>query len=194
MTNPKPGSEEALELETIKLFESLGYSHQNCYGEWDSGKSNLGRATRKEVVLTSKLQSALTHLNPDKPTDAIDQAIEKLTQDRASLSLAAANRETYKRLKDGVKVPTRDQDGNPDDHTIKLIDWQNPENNDFFLASQFWIAGETYIRRTDLIAFINGIPLVFIELKAHTEPIQKAFDDNFTDYLKTIPQLFCLMP
>ncbi|ANV92054.1 type I restriction endonuclease subunit R [Picosynechococcus sp. PCC 8807] len=192
MPNPKIGSEEALELETIKLFESLGYSHQNCYGEWDSGKSDLGRDTRKDIILTSKLKPALTKLNPDKTTEAIDLAIEELTKDRSSLSLVVANRETYKLLKDGVKVQTRDQDGNPDDHTIKIIDWQNPENNDFFLASQFWITGETYTRRTDLIAFINGIPLVFIELKAHTEPVQKAYDDNFTDYLKTIPQLFWL--
>ena len=190
MAKTKAGSEEALELATIELFQSLGYSHQNCFGEWDSGKSNLDRQTRQDVILPGKLTTALGKLNPDQSTEAIDLAIEAITKDRSSLSPAIANREIYKLLRDGVKVQTRDQDGNLDDQIIKIIDWQSPENNDFFLASQFWIAGETYTKRTDLLGFINGIPLVFMELKAHTEPVQKAYDDNFRDYRQTIPQLF----
>lgn len=190
MPTPKPGSEQALELQTIQLFESLGYRHQNCYDEWISGKSNLGRDTRKDIILLPKLTAALTQLNPTQPTEALNLAIAELTKDRSSLSLAVANRELYKHLKAGIKVQTQTPDGTPDDRTIKIIDWQTPTNNDFFLASQFWITGETYQKRTDLLGFVNGIPLVFIELKAHTEPVQKAYDDNFTDYRKTISQLF----
>ena len=85
---PKPASEEALELATIELFQSLGYSHQNCFGEWDSGKSNLDRQTRQDVILPGKLKTALGKLNPDQSTKAIDLALEAITKDRSSLSPA----------------------------------------------------------------------------------------------------------
>ena len=182
--------EAALELETIELFSRLGYSTANCFGEWDSGKSNLGRETKTEVILRSRLLSALTKLNPDLIPDILISAIETLSGDRSALSLVNANRDNYKLLKEGVEVTYRNEDDEETETTVRIIDWQQPENNDFFLASQFWIAGETYTRRTDLLGFINGIPLVFIELKSHKEAIEKAFDDNFTDYLKEIPQLF----
>jgi type I restriction enzyme R subunit len=190
MSTPHPDSEEALELQTIELFASLGYSTANCYGEWDSGQSTLGRENKSEVILRSRLQLVLTRLNPDLELEALTNAIDILTADRSALSAVNANREIYKLLKDGIKVSYRDRDNEAIEETVKIIDWQNPENNDFFLASQFWIAGETYTRRTDLLGFVNGIPLVFIELKAHQEPVEKAYDDNFTDYKTTIPQLF----
>jgi type I restriction enzyme R subunit len=71
---------------------------------------------------------------------------------------------------------------------IRVIDWEKPENNDFFLASQFWITGDMYKRRTDLIGFVNGLPLVFIELKKLR--IEHAYKHNLRDYKNTIPQLF----
>ena len=192
MSNPRNDSEAALELETIQVFDQLGYQTQNCYDEWNhtSVVSKPLRETRTQVILTEKLRAALKQLNPDLTSEAINGAIEELSKDRSSLSLPNANREIYQLLKHGIKIEIRDENEEQTQATVKVIDWQNPENNHFFLASQFWIAGETYIRRTDLIGFINGIPLIFIELKAHTEPVHKAYDDNFTDYQKTIPQLF----
>ena len=65
-----------------------------------------------------------------------------------------------------------------------------PKNNEFFLASQFWITGEIYKRRPDLIVFINGLPLVLIELKAPGVKVKRAYDENITDYKEAIPQLF----
>ena len=73
---------------------------------------------------------------------------------------------------------------------IRVIDFNEPANNDFFLASQLWIAGEIYTRRPDLICFVNGLPLVVIELKARGVDVKRAFEDNITDYKDTIPQLF----
>lgn len=182
--------EAALELETIQLFDKLGYQTANCFGEWDSGKSNLGRETKTEVILRSRLLSALTKLNPDLETDALTLTIDTLTAIGFNLSLVNANQTLYKLLKEGVKVQFRNAENEETEERVNIIDWQKPENNDFFLASQFWIVGETYTRRTDLIGFINGIPLVFIELKSHKVGIEKAFEDNFTDYKQTIPQLF----
>ncbi|WP_449420562.1 type I restriction endonuclease subunit R [Phormidium nigroviride] len=187
---PHPDSEAALELETIALFEKLGYTTANCYSEWVSGTSNLGRETKSEVVLISKLQPALEKLNPHLPKPAINLAIEQLTRDRNALTLANANREIYNLLKDRVTVTYRNDDGEEITENVTVIDWKNPTNNDFFLASQFWITGEIYTRRTDLIGFINGIPLIFIELKASRERVELAYQNNFCDYRKEIPQLF----
>ena len=187
---PHPDSEAALELSTIALFQQLGYTTANCYSEWISGTSNLGRETKSEVVLISKLQPALEKLNPHLPKQAITLAIEKLTRDRNALTLANANREIYNLLKDRVTVTYRNDDGEEITENVTVIDWKNPTNNDFFLASQFSITGELYTRRTDLIGFINGIPLIFIELKASRERVELAYQNNFCDYRKEIPQLF----
>ena len=190
MTLPHPDSEEALELDTIALFEQLGYTTANCYNEWKSGTSTLGRETRSDVVLTSKLRPALEKLNPHLPKQAISLAIEELVRDRSALTLASANREIYDCLKDRVKVTYRNDDGEEVTENVTVIDWQNPINNDFFLASQFWIAGELSPKRPDLLGFVNGIPLIFIELKASRERVERAYQDNFCDYRKEIPQLF----
>lgn len=187
---PHPDSEAALELETITLFQQLGYTTTNCYNEWNSGTSTLGRETRSDVVLISKLRPALEKLNSHLPEQAINLAIDELTRDRSALTLASANREIYNLLKDRVKVTYRNDDGEDITENVTVIDWQTPTNNDFFLASQFWIAGEMYTRRTDLIGFVNGIPLIFIELKASGERVEFAYQNNFCDYRKEIPQLF----
>ncbi|EAZ89186.1 type I restriction endonuclease subunit R, partial [Crocosphaera chwakensis] len=132
----------------------------------------------------------LTKINPDLSAIAIDLAIEEITRSRSTLSLENANREIYRLLKDGVKVTFQDANDEEVIETIKVIDWKNPNENDFFLASQFWISGEIYTRRTDLLGFINGLPLVFIELKRHHRRLKLAYKDNLRDYKQTIPQLF----
>lgn len=185
-----PDSETALELETIKLFEQLGYTTANCYSEKIGNNSTLGRETKAEVVLISKLRPALEKLNPTLSTEAINLAIEKLISDRSALSLANANREIYKLLKDGVNVTYRNTDNEEITENVQIINWKTPTENNFFLASQFWVTGEIYPRRADLIGFINGIPLLFIELKAHYKRLDLAYQDNFCDYRNTIPQLF----
>lgn len=191
MSKPHPDSEDALELRTIKLFKEIGWKNTaNCYHEWQDGNSTLGRNSRKEVVLVYQLRKALTRLNPDLSATAIDLAIEELTRSRSTLSLENANREIYQLLKGGVKVTFQDANDEEVLETVKVIDWNNPSNNDFFLASQFWISGEIYTRRTDLLGFINGLPLVFIELKRHHRRLKTAYKDNLRDYKQTIPQLF----
>ena len=80
--------------------------------------------------------------------------------------------------------------GDEETVTVRVIDWDNPDRNDFFLASQFWVSGEIYKRRADLVGFVNGLPLVFIELKASHRRLEHAFRDNLRDYKTAIPQLF----
>ena len=116
--------------------------------------------------------------------------MNELTRDRSVMSQAAANREVYALLKNGVKVEIRTPEGELMPERIRVIDWDNPANNHFLLVSQLWVTGEMYKRRPDLVAFVNGLPLVVSEFKAVTERVEAAFKDNITDYKQTIPQLF----
>ena len=192
--NPKPGEyseDELIEQSAVTLFQQLGWEMMDCYHELDlNGKSALGRENTGEVILTSRMLPVLKSLNPDLPPEAFAQAIEELSRDRSLLSSVQANHEIYKMLKNGIKVKTTDKNGDEVPFEVKIIDWNNPKKNDYFLASQFWITGEMYKRRADLVGFVNGIPLVFIELKAVHKNLQTAFNDNIRDYKYAIPQVF----
>lgn len=179
-----------IEQPAIELFKSLGYSHLDCYHETFGESGTLGRETSTDVVLKPRLKQALINLNPSLPSEAIEQAIEELSRDRSILHPVTVNREIYKLVRDGVKVKVRQADGSETDETVKVIDFNDPDNNDFFLASQFWVTGEMYKRRADLVGFVNGLPLIFIELKAVHKKLENAFKDNLTDYKDTIPQIF----
>ena len=183
-------SEDALiEEPAIELFDDLGWQTMNCFYEKFGPGGSIGRETSSEVVLVNRLRSSLGRLNPHLPRDALDSAIEVLTQDRSSMSPVKANQEVHRLIKDGVKVSIR-MDDSERVETVRVIDWNNPRNNDYFLASQLWISGEIYNRRADLVGFVNGLPLVFLELKASHKRLEYAFQNNLHDYKNTIPQLF----
>jgi type I restriction enzyme R subunit len=167
----------------------LGWRTLNCFYERFGPGGTLGRENTAEVVLIPRLRRALERLNPRLPAEAVELAIEALVRDRSAMSLANANREIYRLLKDGVKV-TFQVDGMEKTENVKAIDWGAPKNNDYLLASQLWITGELYKRRADLVGFVNGLPLVFIELKAAHRRLENAYQDNLRDYKSTIPQLF----
>ena len=184
--------DELIEQPAINLLEEMGWETLNCYSEFEqAGGSPLGRQTKSEVILTARLQSALKHLNPDATEDAITKALEELTHSRALLSPAEANREIYTLLKDGVKVTLSEPNAEVETiEVLQVIDWENPQNNDFFAASQFWITGDMYTKRPDLICFVNGIPLVLMEFKRIDVNLHAAYNDNLRDYKNTIPHLF----
>jgi type I restriction enzyme R subunit len=181
-----------VEQPAIQLMQhELGWEMVNCYDEWVGGVSNQGRDGKREVVLVVRLRPALQRLNPDLPVEAIEGAVEEICRDRTALSLAEANREIDKLLKQGVKVSFPDQEhGGQRVEVVSVVDWEVPENNDFLLGSQFWVAGELYLKRPDLVGFVNGLPLVLIELKKPGVNVREGFDKNLRDYKQTIPQLF----
>ncbi len=184
-------SEDTLvEQPAIALFESLGWETGNLYAEWTGSSSSEGRQTQQDVVLEGRLRAALSKLNPDLPDEAINLVVEELARERSKLLPVNANQEVYRLLKDGVPVPVTDEHGHNTLKVAKVIDWGNVEENDFFLASQFWVKGDYHTRRTDLLGFVNGIPLLFVELKATHKTLKAAYDDNLTDYRTVIPQLF----
>ena len=185
-------SEEAFELDLMKECETqLGFELYDATSEIICGEnSTFGRQTTDEVILSKNLRSALLKLNPNLPQEAIDNAYYELTQDLSSKTSVSANQFIYSMLKDGVKVQFKDNNGIDMTDIVKVIDFQEPKNNEYKLIRQFKISGERYNCRADLILFVNGLPLVFIELKASHKHIENAFNDNITHYKKEIPQVF----
>ncbi len=180
-----------VELPAINCFTALGWETANLYTETFGPDGSEGRTSSAEVILVPRLRKALERINPGYPATAYEQAIEQLTEDRSKQIPVNANQAFYKLLRDRVKVEVTDDDGNPQTVELSVIDWKHPDNNDFFLAQQMWVSGEMYKRRCDLLGFVNGIPLVFLELKGPHVPLKSAYDDNLKDYKgQSIPQLF----
>ncbi len=180
-----------VELPAMACFTSLRWETANLYDETFGVDGTEGRKSSAEVILVRRLRQALERINPGYPATAYEQAIEQLTQDRSKQIPVNANQAFYQLLRDRVKVEITDDLGNPQTVELAVIDWNDPENNDFFLARQMWVSGEMYKRRCDLLGFVNGLPLVFIELKGPHVPLKTAYDDNLKDYKgQSIPQLF----
>jgi len=179
-----------IEQTAVKIFAELWGAKNfiNAYSE--EGDALLGRENQGQVVLTNRLKPALEKLNPDAPQEAIAQAITELVRDRSTASMVNANHDTYKLIKDGVRVEIRNDKGAFETINVRVFDFENAVNNDFLLVSQMWITGELHKRRPDLIGFVNGLPLVLIELKASHKNLRNAYQENIRDYKDTIPQLF----
>ncbi len=188
--------DQLVEQPAIGLFAELGWHvgwpppETVVAGEpRDAGL--LGRETKGEVVLVGQLRAALERLSPALPPEAITAAMDELTRDRSAMLLEQANREVYRLLKEGIPVSVPDpQHGGQRTERIRVIDWEQPANNDFLLVSQFSVTGALYTCRPDLVGFVNGLPLVVIELKKPGVPARVAFDENLTHYKAEIPQLF----
>jgi type I restriction enzyme R subunit len=187
-----PFTEDHLvERPAIRLFSELGWETVSAMEETFGPKGTLGRETPGEAVLLSRLRAALERLNPALPPEAITTAIDALTRDRSAMSLAAANREVYALLKEGVPLSVADgETGGQEPVRVRVIDWERPEANDFLLVSQFSVTGPLYTRRPDLVGFVNGLPLVVVEFKKPGVAARAAFDDNLTCYKADIPHLF----
>jgi type I restriction enzyme R subunit len=155
-----PFTEDNLVEQTvIKLIKEVwgdGACHINAYT--DAEDLRLGRGHRGEVVLEKFLLPALSGINSRLPQDVLMQAVEQLTRDRSHLSLVNANHEIYKILRDGANVQVPKGDGSSDTERVRFIDFENAGNNHFLCVSQFWVVGEMYARRADVVLFVNGIP------------------------------------
>ena len=189
---PHPYTEDQLvEQPAIGLFAALGWSTVSAMEETLGPSGTLARETKSEVVLTPRLRAALKKLNPALPPEAIESAIDELARDRSAMSLEAANREVYTLLKDGIPVSVPDHEhGGQKSERLAVINWNDPTGNDFLLVSQFSVTGALYTCRPDLVGFVNGLPLVVIELKKPGQSARAAFDENITHYKSQIPSLF----
>ncbi|HEX9994982.1 MAG TPA: HsdR family type I site-specific deoxyribonuclease [Acidimicrobiales bacterium] len=183
-------TEDALvEQPAMRLLRDLGWEVASGFDEVLGPAGTLGRDSQAEVVLGHRLRFALRDINPGVPDDALETAVEILAQSRSAMDRVRANREVYRLLRDGVKVDT-DIDGRRETVTVRYIHWDNVEANDWLAVSQLWVTGEMYRRRADIVLFVNGIPLVFVELKVSHKNMRHAYDDNLRDYRDTIGQIF----
>ena len=173
------------------LQSELGWRVVFAYNQETLGESGtFGRTSYREVLLQRYFREALQKLNPWITPTQIDEAVQKFTATLSTSSLLQINEEKYGFIRDGIPVSYKKPDGTSDVKRALVIDFSNPENNDFLAVKEMKIHGEIYRRRTDIVGFVNGIPLLFVELKRNDVAVQNAYDDNYTDYLSTIPQLF----
>ncbi len=189
---PHPYTEDQLvEQPAIGLFAAIGWQTICALEETFGEGGTLGRETKGEVVLVERLRAALGTFNRTLPLEAISNAIDELIRHRSAMSLEAANREIYRLIKEGIPVSVPDREhGGQKTERLRVVDWEHPENNDFLLVSQFSVTGSLYTCRPDLVAFVNGLPWVVIELKKPGVPARNAFDENLTHYKQQIPALF----
>ncbi len=198
--------DQLVEQPAIQLFAELGWETRSAADEVMGIPSPpaplplagegcyLGRETKSEVVLAVRLRNALVRLNPSLPSEAISAAVDELSRDRSAMLPAAANRELWALMRDGVKVSVPDLvRGGQKGERVRVVDWDDPAANDFLLVSQMTIVGQLYTCRPDLIGFVNGLPWVVIELKKPGIPARQAFDGNLTSYKHAqngVPALF----
>ncbi|MBK8805193.1 MAG: type I restriction endonuclease subunit R [Bacteroidales bacterium] len=183
-----------IEQTAIDLFHNqLGWDTAIAYNKETFGEgSTLGRLNKKEVVLKRIFFEKIKEFNPNLPEQAYSQAYEKLTEESITKSLAEINFEKHQMLRNGIPVDFINEKGEQvKNKTLKVFDFDNAHNNNFLAVRQLWIQGKSNReRRPDIIGFVNGIALLFIELKAAHRKLENAYNDNFTDYKDVIPKLF----
>ena len=186
--------EQLVELPALELFARLGWETASAIDELFGSTGSLGREMSGEVVLFTRLRSSLEKLNSKLPSEAITAALAEITKDRSAMEPAAANREVYRLLKEGVPVSVADTErGGQKSERVRVFDWENPTNNDFLAVRQISFTGPLYTCRPDIVGFVNGLPLILLEFKQPGVPARQAFDDNCTSYKHPqngVPALF----
>lgn len=173
------------------LRDELGWDVQFAYNTETLGKDGtFGRTSYNEILLFRYFKKALKEFNPWINDSQISEAQKILEQRLSTSSLLQINEEKYFLIRDGIPVTVKKPNGQTETKKATVIDFQNPEKNYFLAIKELKIHGDLYRRRTDIVGFVNGIPLLFVELKKNTVDVQNAYDDNYTDYLDTIPHLF----
>ena len=170
-------------LEHVLNWDSIYAWNEEIFGP----DGTVGRTDTKEAVLTRDLRAALERLNPELPASAIEDAVRDLTVYDVSRSMVQHNREFYRLIRTGLPVQYRDAQGRQKMARARVIDFDNaPGSNRFVAVRELKLTGirtPNYNRRADLVCFVNGLPLVFIELKAVHRNIREGFENNLTDYM-----------
>ncbi|MBN1125185.1 MAG: type I restriction endonuclease subunit R [Sedimentisphaerales bacterium] len=190
--NPLNYNEDTLVQQTTAEYmeKQLGWESVYAYKEDFGPNSLLGRGSDREVVLTRYLKAKLIDLNPGLPEDAYNDAIRQIISITTSQTILATNREKYELMKEGVQVVFRNDKGERISERLRIFDYAGPTNNHFLCVREFWVRGDLYRRRADIVGFVNGLPLLFMELKNVCRDIRAAYEKNFKDYKDTVPHLF----
>ena len=173
------------------LEQELGWESVYAYNNEDFGPDSLlGRESDREVVLTRTLRAKIEELNQGLPETAYENAVREVITVSTSQTMAATNCEKYELIRDGVQVSFRNAEGEQVRQRLRVFDFDNPEKNHFLCVRELWVRGDLYRRRADIVGFVNGLPLLFMELKNVSKDIRTAYEQNFLDYKDTVPHLF----
>ena len=173
------------------LHAELGWEVAFAYNTEKLGEDGtFGRKNYKEILLTRYFREALLRLNPWITPGQMEEAQKIMQRHLSTASLLQINEEKYFLIRDGIPVTVKKPGGRTETKNAVVIDFQNPENNHFLAIKELKIHGDLYRRRTDIVGFVNGLPLLFVELKKNTVDVRDAYTNNYTDYLDTIPHLF----
>lgn len=187
-------SEDRLVQKTTADYfhDTLRWESVYAYNDEVLGRDGtLGRSSEKEIVLTRYLRAALEKFNPGLPEAVYDQAIEKIISVDAAQTTLQTNHEKYKLFREGVPVLFRAEDGDEEVFRLQVFEFDPDKigENHFLVVRELWVQGRIYRRRPDVVGFVNGIPLLFIELKKHHKNLRVAYEDNLSDYRDTIPEI-----
>ena len=185
--------DQLIEQPCMDIFQELAWETANVYeGETFGEDGTLGRDSEADVILRTRFYKAIKNLNPNLPKQAYDLAYESINSNDVTKNLADINFEKYNFLKDGIPVNYKDAKGEiVRNKKIKVFDFDNPENNNYIAVQQLWMEGKSKRKkRPDVVGFVNGLPLVFIELKGINVKLRAAYEKNLSDYKNTIPKMF----
>lgn len=153
--------------------------------------SKTGRQSVTECILPEVFFNALRRINPQIDPETLKGIVRDYRKDYTGTDMVDTNYKFYNQIRNGIKVKTRNQH-REDFDIVKLIDFDNEENNDFHCVNQMWIKGHFRYRRPDVLLFVNGLPVVFIELKNSTVKVEESYNKNLVSYRKDIPNIFAL--
>jgi type I restriction enzyme R subunit len=185
-------SEDQIERALVqKLHDLHGFESLNCLTkDPEDLNDGSGRTNKRDVILVDRVREAAVRLNPKLPAEVIEDALEKLVDRRLAMTLVAANQEVYNQLRDGIPVEFDDASGQLQKERVYVINFSQPDENRYLAVTQLWVKGERGFRRPDVLLYVNGLPLVFIELKNSNVRLKNAYDDNIVNYRTEIPQLY----
>ena len=173
------------------LEKELGWTSVYAFDKEMLGvNGTLGRTSYHEVLLIGRFCKALKTLNPWLTDKQLQECVERMTEYMSSQTLMQINEQKYRLIRDGIPVTRTKLNGETEEVRARVIDFSSPEKNNFLCVRELWVYGAVYHRRADIVGFVNGLPLLFIELKNHNVAVEDAFNKNYRDYLDTIPQLF----
>lgn len=173
------------------LQNELGWEVVFAYNQETLGENGtLGRKNYREIILWRYFKKALKKLNPWINEVQINEACQAISAHLSTDSILQINEKNYFLIRDGIPVKVKKPNGITEEKKVVVIDFNNPAENHFLAVKELKIHGDLYRRRTDIVGFVNGLPLLFVELKRNDVDVENAYVDNYTDYLDTIPDLF----
>ncbi len=153
--------------------------------------SKTGRANSAECILPNVFFEALKRINPQVDAEILESIVRDFRKDYTATDMVDTNYRFYNLIRNGIKVTVK-KDGKEDFDIVKVIDFDNMDNNDFHCVNQMWIKGHFRYRRPDVLLFVNGLPVVFIELKNSTVKVEESYNKNLVSYREDIPNIFAL--